>query len=104
MKVNKKDIHYHDPAPTTIENNMATYGPYKDVAPLSFSQISIFFTFKYALPYFSKVNRDIFVSHWGNIAIDEYFSIYNGAAGIEGQFSRVDYMPHINPNNGADAI
>jgi len=44
------------------------------------------------------------VSHWGSVAIDEYFKIFNDAAGINGQFSRVDYMPHINPNNGANAI
>jgi len=44
------------------------------------------------------------VSHWGSIAIDEYFSIFNEAAGINGQFSRVDYMPQVNPNNGQNAI
>lgn len=58
----------------------------------------------YGLPYFTEAKRDIFVSHWGSIAIDEWFHMFNGAAGINGQFSRNDYMPHINPNNGANAI
>jgi hypothetical protein len=58
------------------------------------------YTYPYPLPYFKKATRDIFVSHWGSIAVDEYFDIFNEAAGINGQFSRVDYMPHINPNHG----
>ena len=62
------------------------------------------YTYPYPLPYFKKATRDIFVSHWGSIAVDEYFDIFNEAAGINGQFSRVDYMPHINPNHGQNAI
>ena len=62
------------------------------------------YTFPYPLPTFTEAKRDIFVSHWGSIAVDEYFNMFNGAAGIDGQFSRVDYMPHINPNHGANAI
>jgi hypothetical protein len=49
------------------------------------------FTFKHPLPTITEASRSIFVSHWGNIAIDEYFNIHNDAAGINGQFSRVDY-------------
>jgi len=44
------------------------------------------------------------VSHWGSISIDEYFNLFNEAAGINGQFSRIDYMPHFNPNQGQNAI
>jgi oligosaccharyltransferase complex subunit alpha (ribophorin I) len=62
------------------------------------------FTFKFPLPTFTKADRDIYVSHWGNIAIDEYYNMHNDAAGINGQFSRVDYQPHVNPNHGANAI
>jgi len=58
----------------------------------------------YALPTITKATRDVYVSHWGNIAIDEYYNLYNDAAGINGQFSRVDYQPSINPNQGANAI
>jgi oligosaccharyltransferase complex subunit alpha (ribophorin I) len=44
------------------------------------------------------------VSHWGSIAVDEYFAIKNEAAGMNGQFSRIDYMPHMNRNHGMHAI
>jgi len=54
-----------------------TYGPFKQVEPLSFSQIQLFFTFPYPLPYFTKATRDIYVSHWGSIAVDEYYYLFN---------------------------
>ena len=56
---------------------MVKYGPYKNVAPVSFHQIQLFFTFPYPLPMFTEARRDIYVSHWGSIAIDEYFNIFN---------------------------
>jgi hypothetical protein len=66
--------------------------------------LQLFFTFPYPLPSFTEASRDIYVSHWGSIAVDEYFNLFNFGAGINGQFSRVDYMPHVNPSHGANAI
>lgn len=104
LRVDQKNIEYYNVDPSQISSKAIAYGPFQDLPPLSFKQFTLFFVMPYPLPYFSKATRDIFVSHWGNIAIDEYFYIMNEAAGINGQFSRVDYMPHINPNNGANAI
>lgn len=75
-----------------------------DVGPMSFDQLQIYFLYPYPMPVFREAKRDIYVSHWGSIAIDEYFNIFNEAAGINGQFSRVDYMPSVNPNHGQNAI
>ena len=66
--------------------------------------MTIMYTFPYPLPTFTEAKRDIFVSHWGEISIDEYFNFLNLGAGIDGQFSRIDYMPHINPNQGQNAV
>ena len=98
------DLHYKSQEPTDETDNEVRYGPYKNVAPLTFEQIQLMFTFPYPLPTFTKADRDVYVSHWGNIAIDEYYYMHNDAAGINGQFSRVDYQPHVNPNHGANAI
>lgn len=102
--VNQNDIHYKSHEPTKSSSVSLVYGPYKDVAPSTFEQIQLFFTFPYPLPSFTEATRDIYVSHWGSIAIDEYFNLFNFGAGINGQFSRVDYMPHVNPSHGANAI
>jgi oligosaccharyltransferase complex subunit alpha (ribophorin I) len=37
------------------------------------------------------VKKTIEVSHWGNILVDEYYELFNEAAGIKGEFGRVDY-------------
>ena len=104
LNTDKDGIHFQSHEPTSTSNYGIIYGPYENVSPVSFEQIEIMYTYAYPLPYFKKATRDIFVSHWGQISIDEYFDIFNEAAGINGQFSRVDYMPHINPNHGQNAI
>jgi len=44
------------------------------------------------LPIFQDVKKTIEVSHWGNILVDEYYEIFNEAAGVKGEFGRVDYQ------------
>jgi len=102
--VKTKEIHYKSHEEDKKQSDKIVYGPYTDIPPVTFEQITLMFTFMYPLPSFTDAQRDIFVSHWGSIAIDEHFNITNSGAGINGQFSRVDYQPHINPNQGANAI
>lgn len=98
------DIQYTSLEPSNDHGDKVSYGPYKNLEPLTFEQIQIMYIFPYPMPTFTEGKRDVYVSHWGNIAIDEYYNIFNDAAGINGQFSRIDYQPHINPNHGANAI
>jgi oligosaccharyltransferase complex subunit alpha (ribophorin I) len=44
------------------------------------------------MPIFQEVKKTIEVSHWGNINVDEYYELFNEAAGIKGEFGRVDYQ------------
>ena len=104
LRIKSEDVKHYSQAPDKIENDVVIYGPFLDLPPVSFFEIHVFFVFPYPLPYFKEASRSIYVSHWGSIAIDEYFHIFNEAAGINGQFSRVDYMPHYNPNQGQNAI
>lgn len=52
---------------------------------------------------FTQAARTIEISHWGNILVDEYFEIFNEAAGIKGEFGRVDYNQY-DPNAANYAI
>lgn len=52
---------------------------------------------------FTEVKKTIEVSHWGNILVDEYYDMFNEAAGIKGEFGRVDYQ-HWNPSISEYAI
>ena len=55
------------------------------------------------MPVFTEATRTIEISHWGNINVEEHFEVFNEAAGIKGEFSRVDYNQY-NPNDGKNAI
>jgi len=55
------------------------------------------------MPIFTEVKRQIQISHWGNINVDEHFELFNEAAGVKGEWGRVDYNMY-NPNDGKNAI
>lgn len=61
------NVHYLSEEATSQSGETLTYGPFKDLEPISFSKIEVFFTFPYPLPFFKEASRSIFVSHWGSI-------------------------------------
>lgn len=46
----------------------------------------------YPFAKFSSVTREIEVSHWGNIAIEEIYELKHAGAVLKGGFSRFDYQ------------
>jgi oligosaccharyltransferase complex subunit alpha (ribophorin I) len=78
---------------STLEKKTKTlkYGPFKNIDALSFSEFMIHYRHNKPLPIFQEVRKTIEVSHWGNILVDEYYEIFNEAAGVKGEFGRVDY-------------
>lgn len=68
------------------------YGPFKNVKPFTYSEMMVHFKYNVPLPIFTEVKKTIEVSHWGNILVDEYYELINQAAGIKGEFGRVDYQ------------
>lgn len=63
----------------------------------------IHYKFNSPLPIFTEVRKTIEVSHWGNILVDEYYEMFNEAAGIKGEFGRVDYNKY-DPSRAKSAI
>lgn len=43
--------------------------------------------------------REVEVSHWGNVAVEEHFDIENRGATLKGQFSRLNYMHGAHGNS-----
>lgn len=56
-----------------------------------------------ALPIFTEVKRTIEISHWGNINVEDYYNLFNQAAGIQGEFNRVDFQSY-NPRSAPYAL
>lgn len=80
-----------------------SYGPYTNIAPLTYEFLRVHFVYSFPMPMFTEAMRTIEISHWGNIKVDEYFNMFNEAAGIKGEFGRVDFNSY-NPNDGKQAV
>jgi hypothetical protein len=66
------------------------YGPYDDVEALTFNQIRVSFTYEEPLIILNEARRSVEISHWGNIAVEEYFDMSNIGGDLLGEYNRVD--------------
>ncbi|CAG9311489.1 unnamed protein product [Blepharisma stoltei] len=73
-----------------LKGKELTYGQYSDLPAFANLPLQLHFENSNPLPYFTRVERQIEVSHWGNIAISEFYNIINRGAELKGEFSRVD--------------
>ena len=65
--------------------------PYSDVAPYSVSSLLLHFESNFPFATFRTVNKEIEVSHWGNVAVEELYSLEHTGATLKGGFSRAKY-------------
>jgi oligosaccharyltransferase complex subunit alpha (ribophorin I) len=84
-------------------SKLLKYGPYKDATPFKFEELMVHYRYNEPLIIFTEVKKSIEISHWGNILVDEYYNMFNEAAGIKGEFGRVDYQ-HWDPSVAQYAI
>jgi len=88
-------------SPSSVKADVVTYGPYKDVAPFSFSLLSLHFENNRPFITVTHVLRWIEVSHWGNIAIEENYKLQHDGAKLKGSFSRYDFQINAQANGQA---
>lgn len=69
-----------------------TYGPFTDVKPYSTQALSTHYTNNSPFVTFTEVLKEIEVSHWGNIAVEEQYDMLHSGAVLKGGFSRIDYQ------------
>jgi len=82
-----------DLEPITQTGTKLTYGPYNEVPANSFEALRVHAASSAAFVTFTNVEREIEVSLWGNVAVEEFFTLkHTGAALRDGLFSRIDYM------------
>lgn len=75
------------------EGDKIEYGPFKAIpGAFKFSELKVHFLTPVNPMRISKLLREVEVSHWGNVAVEETFEIYNDGAALESGFSRVEYM------------
>ncbi|KAH3760450.1 dolichyl-diphosphooligosaccharide--protein glycosyltransferase subunit 1 [Pelomyxa schiedti] len=87
---NSKAIRRTDPKPSQAENNTIMYGPFEAIAPFSFEELLVHFPSNALLITVTRLERDIEVSHWGNVAIEERYWVRHDGAELKGAFSRYE--------------
>ena len=80
--------------PTSQRGTTITFGPYKSIAALEYSYLMIHSVNNKPFAKFSQAEREIEVSHWGNIAVEETYELKHVGAKLIGGFSRFDYQSH----------
>jgi len=102
VKTGSSKIESHtDVPPVKARGQQITYGPYTDIPSFASKPFTVHFLSNQALLTVTKLIREIEVSHWGNVAIEEYYYLQHNGAKLTGHFSRYDYQR--NPN-GAQTV
>eukprot|EP01098_Paradermamoeba_levis_P004905 TRINITY_DN208_c0_g1_i1.p1 TRINITY_DN208_c0_g1~~TRINITY_DN208_c0_g1_i1.p1 ORF type:complete len:559 (-),score=210.35 TRINITY_DN208_c0_g1_i1:279-1955(-) len=82
---------FAEKAPTNHKEGIVTYGPYNDVAAFSRSRIHLHFENNKPFITVTNIVRDLEISHWGNIAVEETLSFQHDGARHIGAWSRWNY-------------
>jgi len=80
----------HTEKPSKVSGSEITYGPYKSISPFSVSKMHVHFENNYPFATFTKMTKEVEVSQWGNVAIEEHYHLKHTGAALTGPFSRVD--------------
>lgn len=78
--------------PSSSNENSISFGPYRDLAPLSESEMDIHFENNMPFLTVNQMTRWLEVSHWGNVAVEETYHMTHTGAALKGHFSRYDYQ------------
>jgi len=78
--------------PSSSSDSTINYGPYKDIAAFKKSEMKIHYENNSPFLTVNEMTRWIEVSHWGNVAVEETYSMLHTGAGLKGHFSRYDYQ------------
>uniref|UniRef100_A0A7I4YJB4 Dolichyl-diphosphooligosaccharide--protein glycosyltransferase subunit 1 n=1 Tax=Haemonchus contortus TaxID=6289 RepID=A0A7I4YJB4_HAECO len=89
---NGKTLSVTQVAPTSQENERVIYGPYKNQPAFNSKPIKIHYENNSPFVVATVVERSIEVSHWGNIAVEEYIELVHKGAELKGPFSRLDHQ------------
>lgn len=83
---------YSEKAPTHASGDKVTYGPYSNVQPLQREELMVHFESHAPFITVTKMVKDIEISHWGNLAVEEWLDVRHDGAVLKGTFSRFDFQ------------
>lgn len=81
LKLSSKVVLRHtELAPTKRQGRTITFGAYRDMPPWSISPLSVHFENNNPFIRVTKLVRELEVSHWGNVYVDEKYYIRSTTA------------------------
>jgi len=87
--------------PVSQSEAVITYGPYSNVEPLSFDEMTVHYENNNPFLVVTKLERTVELSMWGNIAIEETLDVKHAGAKLKGSFSRYEFQRE---NSGVSAV
>ncbi|KAJ0402084.1 hypothetical protein ATCC90586_000269 [Pythium insidiosum] len=84
---------YSDVAPVAHKGATITYGPYENAEPFVAPSNALRVHFKNHSPFMTVTNlvKEIEVSMWGRVSVEEVYDLLHTGAKLKGGFSRFDY-------------
>ncbi len=71
---------YHGPKPVSKSGSTIRYGPYNDIAPFTGGTLSAHFENNSPFLDALSLTREIEVSHWGNVYVEEWYTVKHTGA------------------------
>lgn len=87
-----KNVEFYTKTKAHAEEDRVHYGPFTDIEPLSSSPIKIHFENNAPFAVFKSAVKEVEISHWGNVAVEESYLLQHNGAKLKGGFSRYNYQ------------
>ena len=79
-------------SPSSLKGSTLSLGPYKDIKEFVYSPLTVHYLNNKPFAVFSTLQREVEVSHWGNIGFEEVYELKHVGAKLIGGFSRYEYQ------------
>lgn len=102
VQIGTKNIeNYSKLKAVNVGDGTITYGPYENIQPYTEDKLTVHYENNSPFLTVTELKRNIEVSHWGNIAIEEDISLLHTGAALKGSFSRYDFQRE---NSGLNSV
>jgi len=92
VKLSSSTVESHTEKEAKVNGDVIEYGPFSDVAPFTFEELSVHSDNNSPFVTMATLRKEIEISHWGNIAVEEHYLLKHTGAALKGGFSRYDYQ------------
>jgi len=75
-----------------VRGDTIEFGPYNDLEPLASSPLKIHYENEYPFVTMTTMRKQIEISHYGNINVEEHYILQHTGAKLRGVFSRYEYQ------------